>query len=87
MKISTTYTTDPKCGNYCPIFLPSDTLTAPETGYPVNKSASVRQQEDYKRLLADAAEGLSVAGRKPTWEAGRPQTLPVGEPNKVVALL
>lgn len=40
-------------------------------------------QEDLKRLLADAAEGISVAGRPATWEAGRPKTLPVGDPIKV----
>ena len=39
--------------------------------------------EVFKRLLRDAAEGLPVAGRTPTWEQGRPKTLPVGEPVKV----
>lgn len=45
--------------------------------------APVGPREDFARLLRDAAEGLPVAGRVPTWEADRPKTLPVGEPVKV----
>ena len=39
-------------------------------------------QEDLKRLLRDAAEGLPVNGRAPTWEADRPKVLPAAEPVK-----
>ena len=39
-------------------------------------------REDLERLMRDAAEGVSVAGRPPTWEAGRPGLLPSGEPVK-----
>ena len=45
--------------------------------------APVSPSEDFARLLRDAAEGLPVAGRVPTWEADRPKTLAVGEPVKV----
>ena len=49
--------------------------------------APVSPREDFARLLRDAAEGLPVAGRTPTWEADRPKTLPVGEPVKVQTLV
>ncbi len=39
-------------------------------------------REDLERLLRDAAEGVTVAGRPPTWEAGRPGRLPAGQPVK-----
>ena len=51
--------------------------TFPTPPVPVSPS------EDFGRLLRDAAEGLPVAGRVPTWEADRPKTLAVGEPVKV----
>jgi hypothetical protein len=38
--------------------------------------------EDLERLYRDAAEGLVVAGREPTWEATRPTVLPAGTPLK-----
>ena len=34
---------------------------------------------DKRRLLADAAEGLTVAGRPATWLQDRPKLLPVGQ--------
>ena len=36
-----------------------------------------------KHLLRDAAEGLPVAKRKPTWETDRPTVKPVGEATKM----
>ena len=39
-------------------------------------------REDLERLMRDAAEGVTVAGRPPTWEAGRPGLLPSGQPVK-----
>ena len=45
-------------------------------------AAASSAQIDLRSLLRDAAEGISVAGRAPTWEAGRPGILPLGEPVK-----
>jgi len=39
-------------------------------------------REDLERLMRDAAEGVPVAGRPATWEAGRPGQLPAGQPVK-----
>ena len=55
----------------------------PQQGTFPTPPAPVDPREDFARLLRDAAEGLPVAGRVPTWEADRPKTLPVGEPIKV----
>ena len=40
-------------------------------------------QVDKKRLDEDAAEGLPVRGRNPTWEANRPKALEKGTAGKV----
>ena len=63
---------------------PSELTTkpCPQGAFPT-PPAPVSPREDFARLLRDAAEGLPVAGRVPTWEADRPKTLPVGEPIKV----
>lgn len=39
-------------------------------------------REDLERLYRDAAEGIPVAGRDPTWELTRPTVLPAGTPVK-----
>lgn len=44
---------------------------------------SVSPEVDKKRLDEDAAEGLPVRGRNPTWEANRPKALEKGTAGKV----
>lgn len=56
-------------------------LMASSKGLPPPPPPST-PEADYKRLLIDAALGLPVAGRVPTWEEGRPKVLPVGKADK-----
>jgi len=44
---------------------------------------SVSPEVDKKRLVEDAAEGLPVRGRTPTWEADRPKVLEEGKAGKL----
>ncbi|KAK9817844.1 hypothetical protein WJX72_002960 [[Myrmecia] bisecta] len=59
------------------------TEMATEAKIPDPPAPSGSPEEDLRQLLADANEGLPVAGRAATWEADRPTVLPVGNAGKL----